>query len=69
MAANQHRSRRGFSLVGVDPLPEVHVDAADTVPMTDEQYTAAVTALAVLIEGWRDARPTPADADTRPLAA
>lgn len=56
MANNPRPSRRSRPLAivgGDDPLPEVRIDGVDTVPMTEEQYTAAVHALATLIDAWR----------------
>lgn len=51
-----HRSagrRRPLSVVGDDQLADIYVDGAGTVPMSDDQYTAAVHALAELIGAWR----------------
>lgn len=60
MTSKQHRPRSPLTLTGADPLPEVHIDPAGVVAMSDEQYEAAVVALAVLIEGWRATRRPPA---------
>lgn len=70
------RRHRRLSVVGDDPLPEVRIDGVGTVPMSDEQYTAAVHALATLIQTWwaartRHSRPATVDGEDteRPLAA
>lgn len=55
------RRRPALSAVGDDALPEVQVVGVGTVPMTDEQHTAAVRAFAALIGSWRDARSEAAD--------
>lgn len=49
-AARRHRP---LSVVGDDQLADIHVDGAGTVPMSDDQYTAAIQALAALIGTWR----------------
>ncbi|HEY3737686.1 MAG TPA: hypothetical protein VGL26_09590 [Jatrophihabitans sp.] len=75
MPKNPHspRPRRALSIVSDDPLPGIRIDSVGTVPMTDEQYTAAVHALAALIETWRAAQaclPSPHSDNTEwPLAA
>lgn len=63
MPKNPRRTHRrsALSIVGDDTLPEVQVVEVGTVPMTDEQHTAAVHALAALIGSWRDARSKAAD--------
>jgi hypothetical protein len=76
MPNNPRSSRRPrpLAVVGDDTLPDVRIDGVGTVPMSDEQYTAAVHSLAVLIDSWRVIAHTgvvdtePSDAD-RPLAA
>ena len=69
-AAHRHRP---FSVVGDDQLPDVRIDGNGTVPMSDEQYTAAVHALAVLIDNWRASQTSATapvtDDGERPLAA
>lgn len=47
------------SSVRTEELPEVRIDSAGTVLMSEQQHTAAVEALAVLIEAWRAAIPQP----------
>lgn len=47
------RLPRALSVVGDDPLPDVRVVDVGTVPMTDDQHSAAVHALAALIDTWR----------------
>ncbi len=52
-----HPRRSALSIVVADyTLSEVRVVEIGTVPMTDEQHTAAVHALAALIATWRDTR-------------
>jgi hypothetical protein len=67
------RARRALSVVGDDPLPDVRVVDIGTVPMTDEQYTAAVHALAALIDTWRSTQAcllaSPAEDPDLPQAA
>lgn len=71
------RRPRSLSVVGDDPLPDVRIDGVDTVAMTHERHTAAVRALAALIDNWRvtahtstagAANTEPGETD-RPLAA
>ncbi len=75
MSKNPRSPHRGpLTLVGDDPLPDVQVDGVDTVAMTEQQYTAAVHALATLIDTWRATTQTGAADDgagdgDRPLAA
>lgn len=66
--------RHPLTLVGDDPPPDVRVDGVDTVAMTEQQYTAAVHALATLIDTWRTTTQAGAVDDgagdgDRPLAA
>ncbi len=63
-------SHRNLGPVPTPELPAVEVAEPGTVPMTDDQYTAAVKALGVLISQWRSDQATngPADGD-RPSAA
>jgi hypothetical protein len=68
--------RRPLSVVGDDQLADIYVDGAGAVPMSGEQYTAAVHALAALIGAWRATqthrtRPVAVDGEDadRPLAA
>lgn len=61
------RRHRPLSIVS-DALPDVRINGVGTMPMTDEQYAAAVRALAALIETWRATRTEPIETD-RPLAA
>ena len=67
------RSHRPLSVVGDDQLPDVQVAAVGTVSMSDEQYTAAIHAVAALITNWHATRadePTgDRDAHDRGLAA
>lgn len=68
--SHSSHARRALSIVGDDPPPDVRIDGVGTVPMTDEQYAAAVHALAVLIENWRPNKTsTSADDAEFPLAA
>jgi hypothetical protein len=47
------RHPRSLAVVRDDPLPDVRINGIGTVSMTDEQYAAAVHALAVLIDNWQ----------------
>lgn len=50
---------RPLSSVQAEQLPEVRIDSVGTVLMSEQQRTAAVEALAVLIEAWRAVTPQP----------
>jgi hypothetical protein len=61
-----------LTFVSDEQSPDIRIDGVGTVVMSDEQHTAAVHALAALIENWRACRTdlavTEPDED-QPLAA